>query len=247
MTVDRSLKLKSTLLRARSVLSRAERLAELKEAGKWRDGESVFGLPKVKVRRVKRRKAAKVEAAEAAPVAAGAPGAPAAAPAGAPAAKGAAAKAAPAGAPAAKGAAGKACSGGRSGCQRRRQGRARKRARRSSLDTIEFAAQARQPAIASLLFQRVVSGGYRMIADRMALLDSSGIRKVFDLAASMKNPINLSIGQPDFDVPGPVKDAAIEAIRRGATATPSRRASRSCTRRCGSGWPPRRASTRKRC
>ncbi len=43
-----------------------------------------------------------------------------------------------------------------------------------------------------------------MIADRMALLDSSGIRKVFDLAASMKNPINLSIGQPDFDVPGPV-------------------------------------------
>ncbi len=54
-----------------------------------------------------------------------------------------------------------------------------------------------------------------MIADRMALLDSSGIRKVFDLAASMKNPINLSIGQPDFDVPGPVKDAAIEAIRRG--------------------------------
>ena len=87
MTVDRSLKLKSTLLRARSVLTRAERLAELKEAGKWRDGESVFGLPKVKVRRVKRRKAAKAEVAEAAPVA---PGAPAAAPAGAPAAKGAA-------------------------------------------------------------------------------------------------------------------------------------------------------------
>ena len=93
MTVDRSLKLRSTLLRARSVLTRAERLAELKEAGRWHDGESVFGLPKVKVRRVKRRKAAKVEAAEAAPVAAGvpgAPGAPAAAPAGAPAAKGAA-------------------------------------------------------------------------------------------------------------------------------------------------------------
>ena len=63
MTVDRSLKLKSTLLRARSVLTRAERLAELKEAGKWRDGDSVFGLPKVKVRRVKRRKAAKVETA----------------------------------------------------------------------------------------------------------------------------------------------------------------------------------------
>jgi small basic protein (TIGR04137 family) len=75
------LKLKSALVRARSVLSRAERIAELKEAGKWRDGESVLGLPKVKVRRVKRKKAAKAEVAEAAPVAAGAPAA-------APAAKG---------------------------------------------------------------------------------------------------------------------------------------------------------------
>ncbi len=54
-----------------------------------------------------------------------------------------------------------------------------------------------------------------MIAKRMAKLDSSGIRKVFDLAAAMKNPINLSIGQPDFDVPEPVKEAAIEAIRAG--------------------------------
>ena len=39
------------------------------------------------------------------------------------------------------------------------------------------------------------------IADRTRLFDSSGIRKVFDLAAKMTNPINLSIGQPDFDVP----------------------------------------------
>ena len=54
-----------------------------------------------------------------------------------------------------------------------------------------------------------------MIASRMAKLDASGIRKVFDLAASMTDPINLSIGQPDFDVPDPVKDVAIEAIRAG--------------------------------
>jgi aspartate aminotransferase/aminotransferase len=52
-------------------------------------------------------------------------------------------------------------------------------------------------------------------ADRMAHLDASGIRKVFDLAAKMTDPINLSIGQPDFDVPEPAKDAAIEAIREG--------------------------------
>ncbi|MGC9453656.1 MAG: pyridoxal phosphate-dependent aminotransferase [Phycisphaerae bacterium] len=53
------------------------------------------------------------------------------------------------------------------------------------------------------------------IAERMNRLDASGIRKVFDLAAKMENPINLSIGQPDFDVPEPIKDEAIEAIRRG--------------------------------
>ncbi len=53
------------------------------------------------------------------------------------------------------------------------------------------------------------------IADRMNLIDASGIRKVFDLAAKMKDPINLSIGQPDFDVPEDLKQIAIEAIRRG--------------------------------
>ena len=49
----------------------------------------------------------------------------------------------------------------------------------------------------------------------MAQIDASGIRKVFDLAAKMTAPINLSIGQPDFDVPDAVKAEAIEAIRRG--------------------------------
>lgn len=56
---------------------------------------------------------------------------------------------------------------------------------------------------------------HRWLADRMAHFDSSGIRKVFDLAAKMTNPVNLSIGQPDFDVPEPVKEAAVAAIRQG--------------------------------
>jgi aspartate aminotransferase/aminotransferase len=51
------------------------------------------------------------------------------------------------------------------------------------------------------------------LADRTAKFDASGIRKVFDLAAKMQNPINLSIGQPDFHVPDAVKEAAIAAIR----------------------------------
>src|SRR3954468_24108955 len=46
-------------------------------------------------------------------------------------------------------------------------------------------------------------------------VDASGIRKVFDLAAKLKDPINLSIGLPDFDVPDTVKEAAIASIRRG--------------------------------
>src|SRR6478672_11417271 len=53
------------------------------------------------------------------------------------------------------------------------------------------------------------------ISSRAHAVDASGIRKVFDLAARMKDPINLSIGLPDFDVPEVAKTAAIEAIRSG--------------------------------
>src|SRR5438552_1433872 len=55
----------------------------------------------------------------------------------------------------------------------------------------------------------------RWIAERMRHIESSGIRKVFELARSLKDPLNLSIGQPDFDVPGPIKAAAHAAIDRG--------------------------------
>ncbi|TFG50564.1 MAG: aminotransferase class I/II-fold pyridoxal phosphate-dependent enzyme, partial [Candidatus Brocadiia bacterium] len=55
----------------------------------------------------------------------------------------------------------------------------------------------------------------KIIADRMSLIDASGIRKVFALAADLKDPINFSIGQPDFDTPEPLKKAAIDAIQAG--------------------------------
>src|SRR5262249_17326838 len=58
----------------------------------------------------------------------------------------------------------------------------------------------------------------RWIAGRMRHIDSSGIRKVFELARSLKDPVNLSIGQPHFDVPEPIKAAAHAAIDRGANA-----------------------------
>jgi aspartate aminotransferase/aminotransferase len=55
----------------------------------------------------------------------------------------------------------------------------------------------------------------RILADRTARIDASGIRKVFALAAEMKNPVDFSIGQPDFDVPEELKEEAIKAIRQG--------------------------------
>lgn len=56
------------------------------------------------------------------------------------------------------------------------------------------------------------------IADRMRKIDASGIRKVFDLAANMADPVNLSIGQPHFDTPDPIKQALKEAVDAGKNA-----------------------------
>ncbi len=53
------------------------------------------------------------------------------------------------------------------------------------------------------------------LAERMNHIDASGIRKVFALAAKMTNPINLSIGQPDYDVDDAVKLEAVKQIRAG--------------------------------
>jgi aspartate/methionine/tyrosine aminotransferase len=55
----------------------------------------------------------------------------------------------------------------------------------------------------------------RWIAERMGQIEASGIRRVFELARSLKDPVNLSIGQPDFDVPEPIKAAAHAAIDGG--------------------------------
>ena len=52
-----------------------------------------------------------------------------------------------------------------------------------------------------------------LLSERTLAIDVSGIRRVFELGAKLKDPINLSIGQPDFPVPAALKEAAIEAIR----------------------------------
>jgi len=54
-----------------------------------------------------------------------------------------------------------------------------------------------------------------LISDRLMKIKPSGVRRIFDLARQMKDPINLSIGEPDFDIPEPLKEEGIEWIRKG--------------------------------
>lgn len=60
-----------------------------------------------------------------------------------------------------------------------------------------------------------MSSPHPWLAERMLRFDASGIRRVFELGAKLENPVNLSIGQPDFDVPDDVKQVAAEAITSG--------------------------------
>ncbi len=53
------------------------------------------------------------------------------------------------------------------------------------------------------------------ISQRALGIKASGIRKFFELGLSMKDPIDLSIGQAHFDVPDEIKQAAIGAINEG--------------------------------
>ncbi len=89
MTIDKSLRVKAGAISNRNVLTRAERIAKLKETERWHEGDSVLGLAKVRVLKLalkKKKKAAKAEegaegAAGAAPAAGGAAPAAAAKPA----------------------------------------------------------------------------------------------------------------------------------------------------------------------
>lgn len=45
----------------------------------------------------------------------------------------------------------------------------------------------------------------------------SGIRKFFDIAATMDNVISLSVGEPDFQTPWAIRKAGIESLQKGKT------------------------------
>jgi small basic protein (TIGR04137 family) len=93
MTIDKSLRVKAGAISNRNVLTRAERIVKLQEAERWKEGDRVLGLPKVRVLKLalkKKKKAKAEEGAEGAKPAAG--GAAAAKPAAGAAAKGGAKK-----------------------------------------------------------------------------------------------------------------------------------------------------------
>ncbi len=52
-------------------------------------------------------------------------------------------------------------------------------------------------------------------ARRMDKIEVSGVRAMFDLAQTLKDPYDLSLGQPDFDPPDDIKEKAVQAIRKG--------------------------------
>ena len=57
----------------------------------------------------------------------------------------------------------------------------------------------------------------RFLSQRVADLKPSGIRKFFDIAATMKDVISLGIGEPDFTTPKPILEAGIRSLQMGET------------------------------
>jgi small basic protein (TIGR04137 family) len=66
MAIDSSLKVKGTGIKVRNVLTRAERIEKLKAAERWKEGDAVLGLPKVRVQKLSLKKKKKAKAEEAA-------------------------------------------------------------------------------------------------------------------------------------------------------------------------------------
>lgn len=55
------------------------------------------------------------------------------------------------------------------------------------------------------------------ISKKVAQTPPSGIRKFFDIAATMENVISLGIGEPDFVTPSPILEAGVNSLHRGET------------------------------
>ena len=65
--------------------------------------------------------------------------------------------------------------------------------------------------------------GKSRVAAHVKALPFSGIRKFFDIVASRKDVISFGVGEPDFDTPWTVREAAVFSLERGATHYTSNR------------------------
>jgi aminotransferase len=61
------------------------------------------------------------------------------------------------------------------------------------------------------------TGEVQRLSKRVAELKPSGIRKFFDIVATMKDVISLGIGEPDFTTPKPILDAGMRSLQNGET------------------------------
>lgn len=61
MTIDKSLKIRAGSTKQRNVLNRAERLAKLIENDRFNEGDSLYGMPKVRVQKISMKKKKKVK------------------------------------------------------------------------------------------------------------------------------------------------------------------------------------------
>jgi aminotransferase len=57
----------------------------------------------------------------------------------------------------------------------------------------------------------------RALAERVRLVPPSGIRRFFDILATMDDVISLGVGEPDFDTPAGIVEAGVASLRRGRT------------------------------
>ena len=62
-----------------------------------------------------------------------------------------------------------------------------------------------------------VSDPARFVSNRLHSVPASGIRKFFDLLATIDDVISLGIGEPDYITPEPINRAAIRSIEQGLT------------------------------
>src|SRR6187431_3839257 len=57
----------------------------------------------------------------------------------------------------------------------------------------------------------------RALSERVRAVPPSGIRRFFDILATMDDVISLGVGEPDFDTPRVIVEAGVESLREGRT------------------------------